>query len=212
MSLFRLQHRPAARANPATLPTWTDFGRLAGRRVLCVVDEDNLRVSIQAHHCRLSYRRLHQRLTDTCQSVATWAVLTSPANCDRRYRYLQRRGWRVIDIPQEIVATVNGPVKKANADMDLCFAAGSLLRRGQYQAVLVGSGDGDLAVAIARGVKRIRPRCAVFTLAVPGSASQRLRNQPDLFSGALQIGRDLTRSARSHPQPITTALIEGDYV
>lgn len=175
------------------LPAATDLSVFGGRRLLCLIDEDNLRVSIRDHERHLSYQILHQRLQRETRSLAAWAIFTRPADDHRRRCYLQMRGWRVIDIPREIVTTSQGPVKKANADMDLCFAAGYLLQQDHYDAVLIGSGDGDLCIALARGIRRIRPECAIVTLSVPGSTSRRLTSGSPLFDATLLIGHDLTR-------------------
>jgi hypothetical protein len=79
--------------------------------------------------------------------------------------------------------------------MDLCFECGRLVGAGQYDAVLVGSGDGDLCVALARGIRRIAPGCRTVTLSVRESTSRRLLTRPDLFDGNILIGGDLTDSA-----------------
>lgn len=175
------------------LPATTDFTVFTGMNVLCLVDEDNLRISLQRHGVRLSYRTLLARLTSQARRVAAWAVLTAAAGDSRREAYLAQRGWDVLTIPQEVVMTVDGPCKKANADLDLCFTAGALARAKRCEAVLLGTGDGDLAIAIARGIKRLHAGRAVYTLSVPGSTSHRLRNAPDLFAGNLLIGEDITR-------------------
>lgn len=176
-----------------TLPATTDFTVFAGTRLLCLVDEDNLRISLQRQSVRLSYRTLLARLTAQARHVAACAVLTVAVGDSRREAYLQQRGWHVLTIPQETVLTVHGPAKKANADLDLCFEAGVLVSVAQCEAVLLGTGDGDLAIAIARGLRRRQPMCAVYTLSVPGSTSHRLLNAPDLFTDNLLIGEDITR-------------------
>jgi hypothetical protein len=81
----------------------------------------------------------------------------------------------------------------ANADMDICFEAGRAALNWGGDAVVIGSGDGDLSTAIARGLKRAVPGKKVFTLSVPGCSSRRLLDRKDLFDGSLQIGLDLTR-------------------
>jgi hypothetical protein len=183
---------PGPRRVPARLPPTTDFSPASGQRVLFLADEDNLRISMQERGARLSYKALLQRVQEAAQSVSAWAVLATAAGDGRRAEDLQGQGWNVVAIPQEVVVTVDGPCLKANADMDFCFAAGYLARTGRCDAVVLGSGDGDLCVAVARGIKRMPGARKVYTLSVPGSTSQRLKSRPDLFDGNILIGRDLT--------------------
>jgi hypothetical protein len=170
---------------------------LKGRRVLTVLDEDNLRISMQHHHQPLSYRRLLARLHGETTRVFPLAVLTAPEGDQRREAYLKSRGWNVLAIPRETVLTTTGPQLKANADFDLAFELGHLVNTGQFDAVLLGTGDGDLAVAIGRGIRRRCPQLHLFTLSVAGSASGRLRSRSDLFDGNIVVGRDISRDLRS---------------
>lgn len=189
----RLPLRPLRNRQPH-LPTQTDLAALRGKRLLCLVDEDNLRISIDQYHGRcLSYRRLLARLQQEAAGLLPVAVLTADPNNHRREEYLRRRGWQVLCIPRETVTTARGLVVKGNADMDLCFEAGRLVTSSSCNAVLIASGDGDLVIAVTRGIKRISPGKEVFTLAVTGSVSKRLTQRPELFSGHIPVGKDLTR-------------------
>ncbi len=176
------------------LPAHTDFSGLASRRVLCLLDEDNLRISIGAHALRLSFDLLLRKLSATARGVLPWAVVTARVGDDRRQKYLVQRGWHVVTVPRETVLTVKGPRIKANGDMDLCYLAGSLALK-RFEAVLLGSGDGDLCVAIARGIRRLKAAQEIFTLSVPGSTSHRIlvANNPSLFDGNVMVGRDVLR-------------------
>jgi hypothetical protein len=89
--------------------------------------------------------------------------------------------------------------------MDICFEAGRAAFNWGGDAVVIGSGDGDLSTAIARGLKRAVPGKKVFTLSVPGCSSRRLLDRKDLFDGSLQIGLDLTRPKGSSQHSILPA-------
>jgi len=141
------------------------------------VDEDNLRISMR-HHCRpLSYRTLLDRLRGRAENIFPLAVLTAPQGDQRREAYLKTRGWHVLAIPRETVVTCAGAQIKANADADLAFELGRLLSSDHFDTVLLGTGDGDLAVAIGRGMRRTQPGVRLVTLSVPGSTSARLCNR-----------------------------------
>jgi len=186
--------RPVARPFPA-LPPGTDFSALRGKRLLALVDEDNLRMALKAYGVRIAYRVFLRHLKAEAQKVSPWVVCTRFENDDRRDAYLKGCGWNAVAIARETVMTVRGPTRKANADMDLCFVAGYLARGGSFDAVLIGSGDGDLCLSIARGIKRIPARREVFTLSVPRSTSHRIlcANEPGLFDGNIIVGRDICK-------------------
>jgi hypothetical protein len=203
--------RPAKASATSPLPADTDLSALAGKRVLCLLDEDNLRISIKSHALRLAFDLLRRKLSATARSVSAWVVLTAELGDTRRQAYLVPRGWQVVSVPREIVMTITGPRMKANADMDICFLAGSLVLKGQFDAMLIGSGDGDLGVAIARGIRRLQAVPDIYTLSVPGSTSHRIRpsNNPTLFAANILIGRDITRPAESRNKSKVDRVLAG---
>lgn len=137
---------------------------------------------------------LAERLRREAASLDLVAVLSQERSADRRARYLSRRGWRTVSIEREQVMTCRGLTTKGNADMDLALEAGRLLSIRSYDILLVGTGDGDLAVAIARGVRRCWPRTKVYAVAFPFCVSARIRRSSGLFDGFIPLGRDLIRS------------------
>lgn len=183
-----------ARRAMSALPATTDFSALVGKRLLCLVDEDNLRISLKDHGRRLSYQRLMKRLKAKARSMSGWAVLTAAAGDHRRAHYLKKRGWDVLRINQETVMTVRGLERKANADFDLAFLAGHLVSTARSDTVVIGTGDGDLAISVARGLKRIQPSIRVFSMSIPGSTCHRLLTRTDLFDGNFLVGLDITRT------------------
>jgi hypothetical protein len=179
------------------LPTRTDFSALTGKTVLVLADEDNLRIGTTTdHRLRLSFDLLLRKLASAARRVSPWAVITACAGDPRRETYLLRRGWRVLKIPRETVMTVDGPRTKSNADMDICFLAGNLIANDRFDATIIASGDGDLCIAIGRGIRRVQPAQKILTASVPGSTSHRIlaANNP-LFDGNILLGRDVMRPA-----------------
>jgi hypothetical protein len=188
------------------VPPNTDFSALQGTRLLAVMDDDNLRLSSRNRELRFSYRKTLERLNTISNVVLPLAVVVAEEGDTRRQAYLRDRGWRVLAIPRETVLTHQGPLVKANADFDLVFELGHLLSAGQFDTILLGTGDGDLAVSVGRGVRRTCPGLRLFTLSVAGSASKRLRSRPDLFDGHFLAGLDLSRdwhhpTGRTNQQP-----------
>jgi len=166
---------------------------LRGTRLIVVVDDDNLRLSSRNRALRFSYRKTIDRLNAMATVLMPLVVVTADVGDTRRQAYLQSRGWRVLTIPREKALTYKGPVTKSNADFDIAFEVGHLVSAAHCDTLLLATGDGDLAVAIGRGVRRKRPSVRLLTLSVAGSASARLRNRPDLFDGHMVAGLDLSR-------------------
>ncbi len=188
--------RPAGASSSSRLPAQTDFSALTGKRVLIVADEANLRISVEEHGRRLSFELLHRKLSAAARSLSPWAVISASEGDTNRAAYLLQHHWQVISIPRETVMTVDGPRMKANADMDICFLAGNLIVNDFFHAIVVASGDGDLCIAIARGIRRVQPGQEIFTASVPGSTSHRiLAANNSLFDGNVLLGRDVMRPA-----------------
>lgn len=201
MNFVFLRFRSAPPAAPAypqldlprgAFPARTDFSALQGRRVLAIFDDDNIRISMKEHGRSLRYATLLDRLRASASHVSAHAVLTHEPGDRNRMRYFESRTWQPLGIPREVVVTRRGSEVKSNADMDLCFECGRIFRHDVYDAVLLGSGDGDLCVALARGIRRLSPSTRIATLSVTGCTSGRLSSRPDLFDAALLIGEDIT--------------------
>jgi hypothetical protein len=175
------------------VPAFTDLRTLHGQRVLIVLDSDNLDYSLERQGTRLRYAKLLSQIGDRVGQVFPVAVLTSAQGDQRRADFLARSGWRVVSIPWENVITYNGVRKMANADLDIAFEFGCLASISGCDAALIGTGDGDLAVSIARGLRRTRPRTsiAIHALSVAGATSARLRQRNDLFDSNVIVGTDM---------------------
>jgi hypothetical protein len=185
---------PPKQVPPVTLLERTDFFPIKGRKILYIEDNDNIRLSLRDHHAALHYESLAAKLAGVASAVVPWTVITASGETQHRVAFFRRFGFEVLTIPRETVRTATGVTLKGNADMDIAFHVGYLAASKQLD-ILIASGDGDLCLAIARGIKRLPKPRAVFTLSVPGATSHRIlmQNNPSLFDGNIHIGRDLTR-------------------
>jgi hypothetical protein len=181
------------------LPAATDLSSLQGARVALVADDENVRIGALRQHCRFSYARLLERVTKEANPVVAIAVITAMPGNDGRQNYLKTRGWQALVLPREQYIGANGPRLYTNVDTDLGTETGYLLGTAAIDVLLICSGDGDLCLSIARAAARHRPNVRVMTLAVPGSASHRLRARRDLFAAHITLGRDLTRPLNRQP-------------
>lgn len=171
------------------------------------MDDDNLRIALASRGLALSYRTLHARLSRIATSSSLWVVRSVEDGENARERYLSARGFRVFQVPRATVIHRGVPTVKGNIDHELAFLAGRLVTLDPPDAVLLGTGDGDLAVAVARCLREYAT-ARVLTLSVPGSSSLRLAD-PLLFSGRLLVGRDLV-VGRRHPRgPASPGVLPG---
>lgn len=190
----RLSCRSRASRRSRFFPSTTSFEALRATRCLCLVDDDNLRISLQAFGLAMSYSVLRTRLESVGAAVDPWTVLTDKAGSRRRANCLRRSGWNVLQLDREVRATPRGLEVNGNADHELVFLAGMLTAKRPFDSVLLGTGDGDLAVSLARSLKELAS-VPVTTISVMGSSSHRLADQT-LFSGRILVGRDLTTPIR----------------
>ena len=133
-----------------------------------------------------------------CTSIELHAVLTSVDGQSPRSNYLSGRGFDVLNVKREIVQTASSRRVVPN-DFDISFMVGASLAQGGFNALLLGTGDGDLALAIARGVRRVSPQTRVYTLSVPGATSSRIQKEhaPELVAGNLFVDESLLRRPKS---------------
>jgi hypothetical protein len=158
------------------------------------MDDDNLRISLRKSRFALSYRGLRGRLSNATENVEAWVALSDNDGAVARGRYLEQRDWKVVQVPRQTVLHNGVPRIKGNADYEIAFLAGRLSATKSYDVILLGTGDGDLAVSIARCLREYTS-AAIVTLSVPGCSSQRLTD-PTLFSERVFIGRDLVVAVR----------------
>jgi hypothetical protein len=164
---------------------------LAGRRVLVLVDDENLRISARELGYRLSLRRLGERLRQGSACCSLHGFFSRDPGDERRCAYYRERGWVPHPRDVQVFAAPGGQRRHANSDVHLAFGAGVLISRSAADAVVLASGDGDLVCDLTRDLHELpRPR-AVYTLSLAGSTSHRLdaRSNPDL-DGNIEVGLD----------------------
>jgi hypothetical protein len=158
------------------------------------MDDDNLRIGLRSLGFALSYRTLRSRLAEATGGLDSWVVLSGDEGAVARGRYLEQRDWQVVQVPRQTVLHRGVPTVKGNVDHELAFLAGRLSANQAFDVVLLGTGDGDLAVAVARCLREYTT-ADIITLSVPGCSSHRLTD-PALFSERLFVGRDLVVPVR----------------
>ena len=198
VSAARDHNEPKPRTFSGTdgFPESTDLSCLRGRNVLLIIDDDNIRISVERAGYRFSYRRTMDKIREVAESVDAWSFITPERGDLRRSDYLKARGVKIYTTYRETFHTRAGKVVKGNADNDILFEAPMLIQRGEYDTVCLGTGDADLGLALAKGIGRHFRDRRVVTLSVKSTTGRRLQSdrQTDVVASNIFIGKDLLRA------------------
>lgn len=175
----------------------TDLSAIEDRRVLALLDEQNLSISARQLGHRLNYRLLAERL----RSVAAAADLHLFTDLRENGRWfvqrLKRQGYTVhLKTIRHIRLADGGWRRDSNIDNLFAFWTGLFAAKAAYDVIVLGSGDyglaGELAKAIG-GVAAVK-RPTVMTLSLPGSTAQALDARKNGHIKAnLAIGLDVLK-------------------
>ena len=178
----------------------TDLQWCDGRTVLLMLDYENLSISAHRQGIAIPFDAVLAEIDARAAHVTAVAVFTSDKGDYETARRLSEEGWNVIRIDREAVTTSRGVELKANADLDLAFEVGSRLLQDHYDVLAIGTGDGDLGLAVARGARRTVPGITVVTLSVPGTTSHRLQVTAGNIDANVIIGNDAAGWGGRHSQ------------
>jgi hypothetical protein len=170
------------------------FDGLRDRAVLVALDLENIDRSAHDIGRVVDYGRLACVLRDGVgQQVHLIAVFSCADSETASERFLRARGWATYTRPIDTVRTKMGMVRHGNADVAFATAVGAAVIGLDVEACVLATGDGQLAIDVARCVTAIAPRCkTAATLSLPGSTSNRLdARRSDLFTINLEIGDDV---------------------
>jgi hypothetical protein len=186
--------RPMYRHRVHQLPPMTDLGFLRGSNAACVVDEDNMNINLLENFMQtLSYRALSRRIGALAASAEFWTVGIADVTSGRGINSDIPAGkeWNTLLREEVIVQTPWGVRRNANADDEIVMKVIELVKTGRFNAILLATGDGDLAVRIGQWIRRNHYPVRIFTLAVPGSRSRRHETRRDLFDCTAYVGNDI---------------------
>lgn len=148
---------------------------LAGKSVLVLADLENWTAASRQLGCELSLERVGDRLRSVAKECHLFAFTSVDPDFQREPRgCVESKSWRVIGLEEGNGAADEGRPARFNSDSLMLFYAGSLLDRIQCDAVVIGSGDGDLVCTLARLVARSTPCRLNATLSLAGSTSSRV--------------------------------------
>ena len=184
------QHRPQGIIKRCEVPSITGpLDRLEGRRILALLDVENLTISTRQAGFELIYAKLADRLKSASKAACLHAVLSVDPNdtCDREH--MEQSGF---NIHTRIIKRLPDGRKWANADNLFAFKAGTLVTRSTAEMIILGSGDGLLCDDLAKLIKTLPGKREVMTLSVAGSTNSVLnaRFNPAITEN-IEVGRDI---------------------
>ena len=184
------QHRPQGIIKLCEVPSITGpLDRLEGRRILALLDVENLTISTRQAGFELIYAKLADRLKSASRAACLHAVLSVDPNdtCDREH--MEQSGFTV---HTRNIQRLPGGRKTANADNLFAFKAGVLVTRSKANLVVLGSGDGQLCDDIAQFIGTLPGKREVLTLSVAGATSSLLNARTNsAIAENIEVGCDV---------------------
>ena len=177
-----------------TLEDATDLSALKDRRVLVLLDEQNLSIGAERFGYDLRYDLLAERIQSVAHTSELHLFTAAKQTRVQLARQFQRLGYLVHVKDIRHIRLPNGRLRTdSNVDNLFSFWAG-LLAPEAADTILLGSGDYGLAGELAAAIRQRRESLTVMTLSLPGSTAQDLdaRLNPSIAAN-LEIGLDLLR-------------------
>ena len=179
----------------------TRLNNVQNKRILVLVDEQNLSIAANKLGFRLQYDLLSAKLKEIAKRVRLHIFIASEIPDTKYKERFEAIGYKThVKIIRYI--PINGGRFRTDSNIDNLFAfwAGIFCKRNSYDVLILASGDfglsGELASAF-RQQKTGKP-VQIMTLSLPGSTAQDLdaRINPDITAN-LEIGLDVLQPQNS---------------
>lgn len=187
-----------ASSTDAVLAATTDRPYFAEGHALIILDVENLMLSARDLGMAIDFAALQEALVtqNAPTPVTCHAVYTGDDANNRLADALAAMGWCVTVRPPILTGPPQHRRRHSNSDTWFAFLVADLLRRDEATSVVLGTGDGQLGLDLARCVRAMAPGCAqIMTLSLPGSTSRLLNSRVSReIDRNLEIGRDVLRT------------------
>jgi uncharacterized LabA/DUF88 family protein len=172
LSVVRPNHNLRATISPMTGP----FDRFTGsENVLVIADIENWAYGARDLGFEIDFAALARLFKGKLKRPSLHAFFSAVDGDDIVADRLAQFGWEpqpraIIQRPAQF-----GMARSANADLAIAFGAAKLLGHKRVDAVLLGTGDGVLALDCARAIRTNFKKCfTVGTVSLSGSTSRLL--------------------------------------
>ena len=175
----------------------TQLSAIADRKVLVLIDEQNLTRGVMDHHLMLQYDLLAKLIRSTASSAKLHIFIAAKPNDGKRRKHFARIGYTVhVKTIRRKYSDDDQHLMDRNVDNLFAFWAGLFARRNRFDVLILASGDYGLSGELSEAIQSMRPdgTLAIMSLSVPGSTSQGLnaKRNPNIAAN-LEIGLDLLR-------------------
>ncbi len=180
-------HKPGIEIAEVTGP----MNSIEGRRLLTVVDVENLTYSARELGFKVSYKMLADKLRQAARSCVLHAFFSRERGDERWGSYFAARGWIPHPNDIETVQTYQGKKRLANSDNMILFNAGLFISRSTADTIVLASGDGSMVCDIAKFLSELPKPREVVTMSLAGSTSWRLDAKKNQYiSCNIELGKD----------------------
>ncbi len=187
------ENRSTQRIDADIAPRSGDLFRFCRDKTVAVLqDGENISISTEKLGYQVDQHRLGVQMKEHCKSCDLH-VFASGDDPRHVVGGPYPAPWQMHFNQAETVQKHDGPVRRSNADNLMLFTAGTVLASRKPDILILATGDGDLAVDLARFAKKLwGDSLPVATLSVAGATSWRLdARRNDLFVRNFEIGYDL---------------------
>ena len=190
----RLSQPPNRGWREAADPATTDVAVLANRRVLLLADAQNLSFSLRKRQTDCDYAALLGAIRKVAHQVTAHAFAWVEAGEEERYaqKYFEKAGWVPHIWQNQHVLAHDGTRHRMNCDSSMLLWGGSLISRTRADAVVLATGDGDLAGDMLHFMRELRTPRTPVVMGVAGCISSRLQpaHTPEI-AAVIALGRDV---------------------
>lgn len=179
-----------------SLENTTDLTAIGNRKVLVLLDEQNLSITAKKLGFRLRYDLLTKRIRREAGSAKLHIFVASEPRGNGIIGQFKKVGYvvHVKTIRRKLLP--NGRLTcDSNVDNLFAFWAGVYISRATFDVVVLGSGDYGVAGELSEAINRYRRKpIEILTLSLPTSTSEDLdaRINPNITAN-LEIGLDLLK-------------------
>lgn len=147
-------------------------------RVAVFIDAANFEISLKQCGLYVNYHKLIKEIKQYGEPVVLryYSVVFKTKGQDRFFSFIKNRGFKIVTKDVKIIKSKKGSKHKANFDVEITFDAA--VRIGQFDKLILFSGDSDFVYLISqlqkRGIKTI-------TISPIFRTAKELRRQVDEF-------------------------------
>jgi hypothetical protein len=173
----------------------TDLAKIRERKVVFLLDEQNLSITARKLGYTVKYGQLARHIRENTKKAELRIFIAADRSNQADARRLKRLGYKVHVKTIRHKHLPNGDQRRdCNVDNIFAFWAGYCTQRNGHDVFVLGSGDYGLSGELSQTMRSLlgKRTAEIMTLSLPGSTAQDLdasRNKS--ISANLEIGLDL---------------------